>query len=264
MTNQKNIMEYEENSRTEKISKLIDSYSVKIKNIPKEIVEQLKLRYIKGDKSYDEIQLEIQDLSKKIEMIEQFVNVDIDPVVLDSSIILIGPMGSGKSTIANLLREKYKMPHLSLDNREQLSGLYKQRGNFNNFKDFEFFLTVMVLTNLSEPTIIDFGAGHSIYENVAMFLEMKSLISRFNNVILLIPSKDKEESVDILNKRKGIKSGSKQDFDNRHFVDMPCNYELATTTVYTKDKLPEQIINEIINCINQKEIDNGKKSSFTI
>ena len=91
-----------------------------------------------------------------------------------------------------------------------------------------------------------------------MFLEMKSLISRFKNVILLIPSENKEESVAILNERKGIKSGSRQDFDNRHFIDMPCNYELATIIEYTKDKTPEHISNEIINQISQKESYNRK------
>ena len=44
---------------------------------------------------------------------------------------------------------------------------------------------------------------------------------------------------------KGIEPGSSQDFDNRHFVNIPCNYELAKITEYTKDKTPEQISNEI-------------------
>ena len=173
------------------------------------------------------------------------MNKDIDLNILESSIILIGPIGSGKSTIANFLCQKCNIPHVSLDNREQLSSLYEYRQNFDNFKKFEFFLTVTVLTNLPEPMIIDFGAGHSVYEDEAMFLEMQSLISRFSNVILLMPSEDKEESIDILNERKGIEPGSSQDFDNRHFVNIPCNYELAKITEYTKDKTPEQISNEI-------------------
>lgn len=88
---------------------------------------------------------------------------------------------------------------------------------------------------------------------------MQSLISRFGNVILLMPSKDKEESITILNEMKEIKSGSRKDLDNRHFVNMPCNYELATIIEYTKDKTPEQISNEILIQIKQKESGNSKK-----
>ena len=37
------------------------------------------------------------------------------------------------------------------------------------------------------------------YEDEIMFLEMQSLISKFSNVILLMPSDNKEESIDINN-----------------------------------------------------------------
>ena len=87
---------------------------------------------------------------------------------------------------------------------------------------------------------------------------MKSLLSKFSNVILLIPSADKEESLAILNARKGISPESKEYYDNKHFVAIPCNYELATFTEYTKNKNQEQIFDEIINHINQKEITTRK------
>ena len=258
MSLQDTVINNKEKTREEKITKLIESCSESIKNIPLERIERLRLSYINDKRSYEEIQQEIIALANRAKNIEQLINTDIDSDILKNSIIIIGPMGSGKSTIANLLREKTNMPRISLDDREQLSRLYDQQHNFDNFKEFEFYLTGMVLTNLKEPTIIDFGAGHSIYEDTMLFLEIKSLITKFSNVVLLMPSEDKEESVVISNERKGIKSGSIEDFDNRHFVDMPCNYELATITKYTKDKTPDQIANEIINQINQK-CDNNRK-----
>ena len=259
MSKKDEVIEDKEISKEEQISRLIDSCAEKIKNIPEERIEQLKLRYIVDGRSYEEIEKEILLLTEKVFRIEQILNVDIDSNILKKSIILIGPMGSGKSTIANLLCKKCNMPRVSLDNKELLSGLYEQRQQFDNFKEFEFFLTATVLTNLSKPVIIDFGAGHSVYEDMTIFLEMQSLISRFGNVILLMPSKDKEESITILNEMKEIKSGSRKDLDNRHFVNMPCNYELATIIEYTKDKTPEQISNEILIQIKQKESGNSKK-----
>ena len=247
-----------DNSKENQISSLIDSCATKVNNIPTEVIEQLKIRYINDNRSYEDIQHEIILLTEKVQRLEQLVNRNIDSNILENSIILIGPMGSGKSTIASLLCRKCNMPHISLDNRNQLADLYEQRHKYANFKEFEFFLTGTVLTNLSEPTIIDFGAGHSVYENASLFLEMKSLLSKFSNVILLIPSADKEESLAILNARKGISPGSKEYYDNKHFVAIPCNYELATFTEYTKNKDQEQISDEIINHINQKEITTRK------
>lgn len=157
MPKQEKIVEYKEISKEEHISRLIDSCAEKIKNIPEERIEQLKLRYIADSRSYEEIEQEILSLTEKVLKVEQLVNTDIDSNILENSIILIGPMGSGKSTIANLLCKKCNMPHISLDSREQLSSLYEQRQNFDSFKEFEFFLTGTVLTNLPEPVIIDFG-----------------------------------------------------------------------------------------------------------
>ena len=87
---------------------------------------------------------------------------------------------------------------------------------------------------------------------------MQSLMSRFDNVILLMPSEDKEESIAILRERKGIEQGGREDSINRHLIDMPCNNALATITIYTKDKTPEQVSNEIISQVKQKENDNQK------
>ena len=82
-----------------------------------------------------------------------------------------------------------------------------------------------------------------------MLSERDTLPRSFKNVVLLIPSDDKEESLTILNQRKKIESASEREQDNRHFIYSPCNYELATITQYTKDKEPETITNEIINNI---------------
>lgn len=171
--------------------------------------------------------------------------------IKDNTIILIGPMGTGKSTIAKLLaRNGNRIP---LDDKEFLKGLYKRRGKFNNFKNFEFGLTGTVLSSLKRPSVIDFGAGHSVYEDESLRKQMQLMCSEFRNIILLLPSEDKEESRKILLERRNIKQGTHRDQDNWHFITAPNNYELATNIVYEDGKTPEAIAKEIEDLVKAKE-----------
>ena len=191
--------------------------------------------------------------NQTINMVEKLITKEIDQDILDKSIILIGPMGSGKSSVAKKLSEKTGIERLSLDNREQLKNIYEKEKEFNHFKEFELYLTTKTLTDLKDPKIIDFGAGHSIYEDEKMYSLAKNLISNFKNVVLLIPSEDKEESISILNERKGIRPGSNDDETNRLFVGLPNNHEITKYTIYTKDKTPEEISDDLIKIIKSKE-----------
>ena len=244
-------------SRNEKVNYIIDFLSTKFSDIPREYVERVKKYYLNDDRSFNEIGKEIRSQINKLEAMESLVSRSIDPTVAQNSILIIGPMGTGKSTIARMISMNLNMPQISLDNREQLKQFYSNKKSFNNFKDFEFYLTGSVLTSLSKPCVIDFGAGHSIYENLIMFHEMSKLISKFANVVYMIPSKNKEESMEILNSRvlqRNKKLTSQTLNDNRHFISMPCNEQLATMIQYTKDKTPEQISKEIL----EKVINNSR------
>lgn len=184
----------------------------------------------------------IQDISK------------LTDEVKNNTIILIGPMGTGKSTIAKLLVEQMEgTSRISLDNKELLRGLYERKCKFRDFKNFEFVLTGTVLSSLKSPNVIDFGAGHSIYENEELRERMKNMCSEFENIILLLPSKDKEESRRILLERRNIALGSYEDQDNWHFLTAPNNYELATDIVYEESKTPEDISREIMQLVKSKE-----------
>lgn len=173
------------------------------------------------------------------------------------TIILIGPMGTGKSTIAKILAKNGN--RVPLDDKEFLKGIYARRKNFNNFKNFEFGLTGTVLSTLKRPSVIDFGAGHSIYEDVSLRKQMKLMCAEFSNIILLLPSEDKEESRQILMERRNIKQGSHKDQDNWHFITAPNNYELATHIVYEKDKTPEDVAKEIEALLKTKNKLQGER-----
>ena len=104
--------------------------------------------------------------------------------------------------------------------------------------------------------MIDFGAGHSIYENPIMFFEMKKLIRKFLNVVFLIPSEDKEKAMELLNKRINKRDGTTTEVtaDNKRFIERSnLNSQLASITMYTQGKTPSEIAEELIVRTNQKE-----------
>ncbi|MBR1883806.1 MAG: hypothetical protein IJ809_02505 [Clostridia bacterium] len=180
----------------------------------------------------------------------------LDKKVKEETIILIGPMGTGKSTIAKLIEKKYSIERLSLDNKGSLEEIYSNRSKYRNLKNFEFMLTGTVLSTLDKPYVIDFGAGHSIYENPDLRKKMQEICKNFQNIILLLPTDDKEKNRNILNERRGFKKGSHKDKDNYHFIVSKDNYELATKIIYEEGKSEDEIADEIISYVRNR----GSKS----
>lgn len=181
-------------------------------------------------------------------------------IIKNNTIILIGPMGTGKSTVAKLLKNKIEgIDRISLDDRERLKILYKKKRKFGNFKNFEFVLTGTVLSSLNKAYIIDFGAGHSIYEDEILRSQMKKMCTQFKNIILLLPSKDKAKSREILAERRKIKLGSHKDQDNWHFITAENNYEIATNILYEENKTPEDISREIMKLVRCNQIELGNR-----
>jgi Cdc6-like AAA superfamily ATPase len=200
-------------------------------------------------KTTDVLQL-IDHLAPDVAWLDCRVNADIPKQVLDKSYLLIGPMGTGKSTIARNLAEQTKMPKVSLDSRADLPNewQYAERRRLGT-ESRDAYITASALTALKEPTIVDFGAGDSVYDDPLIKHEMDTLISRFKNVVLILPDSDRSASLAYLNGRVRNREPSRRGFesDNGRFVYAPNNQELATRTVYTNfgDKPPEEMAREI-------------------
>lgn len=160
------------------------------------------------------------------------------------SIILIGPSGAGKSTVSEELAQMTGMRRVRLDgiaNEDRRTGY---TGNFRNVEIFNLDMIKKVIERVKEnrnPVIIDFGAGHSIYENEERFNELKSVLEDFENIVLLLPSRDVEESIRIMKQRS---TGDTS--DNRRFIESPCNKELATMMIYGWGRKPKEIASEIL------------------
>jgi hypothetical protein len=186
----------------------------------------------------------------------------------DFTIILIGPICAGKSTVGNLLAEKLGIPQYALDDNRW--DYYKEAGydeatarsivnsdegmlGFLRYcKPFEAYAVERVLAE-HRGCVIDFGAGHSVYEDAALFARVESALAPFPYVILLLPSPDLDESVAILNERfAALLEREVGEVDpalltlNAHFTKHPSNTRLAKLTVYTEGKTPEETCDEIL------------------
>lgn len=171
------------------------------------------------------------------------------------SIILIGPSGAGKSTVAEELRKITYMPRLCLDriaNADRRNGVMR---NFNSPDEYNLSLLQKVLdVAIKEgiPGIVDFGAGHSVYQSKEIFEKAKKLLSDFDNIVLLLPSENVEESIKIMAER------STGDYStNREFILSPCNKELANFTIYGNNRTPEEIAKDILSRIKDRKTKNN-------
>lgn len=173
-------------------------------------------------------------------------------------IILIGPIGAGKSTVAALLSGKLNLPQVSMDelrfdyyqeigydaefakHKRETEGLW---GVIHYWKPFEAHAVERLLASHTN-CVIDFGAGHSVYEDETLFARVQRALSPCPNVFLLLPSPDLDESIAMLNEREPWLREMSPNI-NEHFIRHPSNYTLARFILYNKGKSPQETCDEI-------------------
>ncbi|HEX5322425.1 MAG TPA: shikimate kinase [Capsulimonadaceae bacterium] len=184
----------------------------------------------------------------------------------NDAIILIGPIGAGKSTIGKLLSEKLSLPQYHMDylrweyykeigyddqkineQRDPDDGFW---GLYRLWKPFEIHAVERLLADHPEG-VIDFGGGHSVYEDDALFERARAALAPFQHVVLILPSEDLDESIRVLRERM---PESPEDIHevNAHFVHHHSNSDLAKIVVYTSGKAPEQTCDEIAQAVSRK------------
>ena len=173
-------------------------------------------------------------------------------------IVLIGPFGAGKSTIGDLLARRLTLHSVSLDlhqyyyrelgfDREE----FMRRGGATLSHEadlyFQTFFPGAVERLLEEHhnCIFDLGAGHTVFEDQTLFARVRQALAPYRNVVLVLPSPDREESIRVLRERERQRKANPQflsdDFDYfGHWVKSHCNYDLAKITVYTEGKTPNR------------------------
>ncbi|MBZ0304376.1 MAG: shikimate kinase [Anaerolineae bacterium] len=175
-------------------------------------------------------------------------------------ILLIGPPDTGKSTIGERLSERLQRSQASVDRLRQT--YYAEIGYDHQvaqqiraaegfaalvryWKPFDLHGVARTLEDYPGH-IIDFGAGHSVYDDPDDMNRLQALLAPYLNVILLLPSPDPAESVAILYERQRVRTGIDGIELNRFLIERPCNRLLATHTVYTQGQTREQTRDAIL------------------
>ena len=100
-------------------------------------------------------------------------------------IILLGYMGSGKSTIAKLLAKKVELPYLDLDeiieNRENatVKNIFSEKGEIY-FRKLEHDVFLELMEN-QDSFILSLGGGTPCYANNHEFLKNENVVSIYLN-----------------------------------------------------------------------------------
>jgi shikimate kinase len=196
-----------------------------------------------------------------------------DELIVRSVVILIGPMSAGKSTIAPLLAEAFDLERVEMDtlrwayyeeigyDRALESRIAQQEGWSGLFRYWKPFEAHAVERAVAEHRncVLDFGAGHSVYEDAELLQRVQRALAPFPYVVLLLPAPDLDFSARIVNARFSQEIEATGQEVNPELLEMnelfcrhPSNRQLATKVVYTLDHTPEQTCEEIVRWIEDE------------
>jgi len=171
------------------------------------------------------------------------------------TIILIGPIGAGKSTQAKLLAEELAMPRCSYDEIkgkywkelglssenaqavEQEHGVYAMLSYMNEFKS----KTVVSIVQDHPGHVIDFGGGAQTFDETHQIEQVRQVFEPIADIFLLLPSQDLATNIKTL-------PGLKENYPiNAYLIMHDTNKLFAKKIIYTQGKTPEETKQEIIS-----------------
>lgn len=193
--------------------------------------------------------------------------------VYNESILLIGPPNVGKSEVSAILSERTNLKVVSLEStrdkyyneigydKKYANKLKKEEGflaRYKYWKKFESYHVSKFLPTLKEPSIVKFEASQTVYEDEALFNEVKNVMKKFKNIVLLLPDIDLQDCWSKINKNGKVPIGSDLSKLNWHLVSSPCNSNLATMTVCICGRSSDEIVDEILSFVdkNKKLVNN--------
>lgn len=181
---------------------------------------------------------------------------------LRNEIVLIGPVSIGKTTVSKILAEKTGLPRVAMDDllfgfmaevgfrEDHWKEIIEKQGKPAGYRYLKVFgsHSVKRLIETHKDCIFDFGGGGVTGEFPDEFSRITEALKDFRNVVFLVPSPDKAESLRFLYDRLNINPPGWTILE--HLVYLPSHELLAKHTVYTKGKTPEEIADEILRQIS--------------
>lgn len=170
------------------------------------------------------------------------------------TIVLMGPIGAGKSTQAELLSKKLGRPRCAYDDVKEF---YRTRIGFDpaiaqTIHDKQGFYAMLCYMNEFKSQIlgpiiqdhpghiIDLGGGAQCFDEPHQIERAREAFAGVSEVFLLLPSSDLATNIATL-------PGLKENYPiNAYLIAHPTNKLFATKTVYTLGKTPEQTMCDIV------------------
>lgn len=182
------------------------------------------------------------------------------------AIVLIGPIATGKTTLAKLLASQMGKSHVSLDDTRwihypEIGYSPEKAGAFIGRQDFmglarywhEFDLHNIQRTLEKHPLgVLDLGGGHTLFFEGEEASTLKTLLKP-HQVVLVLPSADLEESRQVLRDRIHAQGEHPEVIYalNDLILGNPLNVELADLVLYTRGESPEESVQRILDFLGQ-------------
>jgi shikimate kinase len=164
-------------------------------------------------------------------------------------IILLGYMGSGKSTIASLLSEKLQLPFKDLDNciestiQNTIPMVFEEKGEIYFRKvEHQVFHDLVVS---DESFVLSLGGGTPCYANNHLLIQGKGITSFYlkTSVDTLFQRLKNEKITRPLIANK--EDNELKDFIAQHLFERSYFYNHASYTIATDGKSPAKVVSDI-------------------
>jgi shikimate kinase len=186
-------------------------------------------------------------------------------IAIVTHVVLIGPIGVGKSSVAPVVGRALGRPIIELDElrsdvyatlgydnakADELYRLGGIEGLMSYWKPFELELVEHAVA-LEPGAVLDFGAGHSHFDDEEQFRRASAALAG-HYVVLLLPSLDVEESERILDARQPSEHRAASRELNATFLSSRSNALLADRVLITGDRSPEDIATDLVQGWREK------------
>ncbi|MFF0595299.1 shikimate kinase [Streptomyces antibioticus] len=178
--------------------------------------------------------------------------------------VLVGPAGVGKSTLGREVAVRTRRPFVDLDAvadeyyaqvgwsmarlRERIAAVGRLEAE-GEWEPARAHAVVRVVAD-HPGAVVALGAGHTSYADRRHLATVRAALGRCREVVRILPSADREVSLNVLRRRCEADKGRSWSVDGHdflaHWLDDPGARLVATRTVHTGGESPGQTAARLI------------------